>query len=433
MTKATQTHNQLSLGPYLGQLAREVIACWREIQRWPLFAWLVPAVRVRLLAADGQESTCLVEAASIRSEAQGKLKALFTAVELPESLLLLRRISLPALSAAELSQAVALDVAGASPFQPGDVVWGYSTRPLKPGMVEANVALASRHQVENYLRSISSEWQAGGQAEVWAIPATLPAIVFTGFGEKHRIAHAASRQHLAFALLLAALGLLTAIASTPVAQLRLRAVEAVHAFDALSIRVTPLVRQRATLARTVDTAAALRDILAQRSDPLDVFDLLTKALPDDTSLLSVQVQGSKVSIAGATANAAALMQQLSARPEFRDVKAPAAATRPLGTTRDSFNIDLSVAGRAAPGTTAGFPAAGAQPAIAPAAAAGATPQPVANAPATVSATVPTSTVAPAAAPPAQAARPTGGATFGGATFGAATAPAQTASAPRTTP
>lgn len=46
-------------------------------------------------------------------------------------------------------------------------------------------------------------------------------------------------------------------------------------------------------------------------DPLTVLDLLTQALPDDTSLLNLQLQGLKVTMAGQTTNAAALMQHLS--------------------------------------------------------------------------------------------------------------------------
>ena len=76
--------------------------------------------------------------------------------------------------------------------------------------------------------------------------------------------------------------------------------------------------------------------------PLKVMDLLTQALPDDTSLLGLQVQGLKVTMNGQTTNAAALMQHLSAQPGIREVRAPSAATRPLGVSKDSFSLEFTL-------------------------------------------------------------------------------------------
>jgi general secretion pathway protein L len=73
-----------------------------------------------------------------------------------------------------------------------------------------------------------------------------------------------------------------------------------------------------------------------------VLQLITEALGDDTSLLSLQVQGHKVSLTGQTANASALMKKLDSLPGLRDVRAPAPATKPLGATRESFTIEFSM-------------------------------------------------------------------------------------------
>ena len=70
--------------------------------------------------------------------------------------------------------------------------------------------------------------------------------------------------------------------------------------------------------------------------------LLTRALPDDSSLLNLQIQGSKIRLTGQTTNTADLMQKLSAYPGLRDVKAPSAATRPLGANKESFTIELEL-------------------------------------------------------------------------------------------
>jgi len=73
-----------------------------------------------------------------------------------------------------------------------------------------------------------------------------------------------------------------------------------------------------------------------------VLQLITEALGDDTSLLSLQVQGHKVSLTGQTVNASALMKKLDSLPGLREVRAPAPATKPLGATRESFTIDFTM-------------------------------------------------------------------------------------------
>lgn len=347
-------HNPRFLGLDLQALRQEFRAAWSRMQRWPVLAFFSPVFPVRLLGADGGETVWSVDDARIDGSA--KTSALpapvFTAVELPENSFLLRRLLLPPLSEGELAEAVSLDVAGANPFPPEDVVWGFQSREIAPGKIEIHAALASRRQVMNYLQTVSGQLPQS-PPEVWAVAGAFIPIVFAGFGETRRVTQAAARRRFALALLLLALALVTFIAVTPVAQQRLRALEAVNAFDSLTKKADPVLKQRAQLVRMAETAGSLKEILALRSDPLFVLDLLTQALPDDTSLMSLQVQGAKVTINGSTGDAAALMQRLSVRPEFRDVKAPTAATRPLGASKDSFSIELTLVPLALPVASSG--------------------------------------------------------------------------------
>jgi len=388
-----------------------------------VLAWLSPTVPVRLLLADGQASRWLVDAASARFSGGDVSTARFSAVELPEDDLLLRRIELPPLPPGEVGQAVALEVAGASPFATEDLVWGYARQRGPQGNLVIQIALASRKRITSYLQTLSPTL-SGSAPEVWAMAGPSTPVVFSGFGETRRLAHAKVRQRAAAALLVAALGLMTAIAVTPVARARLRAMDAQQAADELTKRVEPLIRQRAVLLRNVETGQALQDILADRVDPLFVMDLLTRVLPDDTSLLGLNIQGSKISITGSTSDAAALMQQLSARPELRGVKAPTPATRPLGTSKDSFNIEFTMAGApplpAQPVRSSISAASGASAATS----ANGAVQPAANAsPFGSPLSGPATTAAPAPQSPPQPATQSG-ASFGGATFGALPRPAK---------
>lgn len=409
MTMATTTRSQRFLGLDLRGLWDDVRATWRRIQDWPAFQWFTPPVPVLVLGADGGQSVWYAGRTGPAPVRSGSAAPRFTAVELPEDLSLIRRLSLPPLPEAEIAQAVALDVTGASPFAADDVVWGWSTRASRSGLLEVQLALASRAQVQAYLKELSAKLAAAETPEVWVIGGTAVPVVIGGFGEARRLAFANRQRLIALALVGLAIGLAMLAAATPVIQKRMRAVQAVNAFDALNRKAEPALRQRAQLVRAADTGAALKEVLAQRADPLYVMEVLTQALPDDTSLLGVQVQGAKVSINGVTGNAAALMQQLSARQEFRDVKAPVAATRPPGAPKDVFSIELTLVARAAPVAQAG---ASPGTALSPLG----IPLPGAPAPAKVA------SPAPAAASPGGASFG-GGAAFGGTAAAPAPAPA----------
>jgi general secretion pathway protein L len=110
----------------------------------------------------------------------------------------------------------------------------------------------------------------------------------------------------------------------------------------LGQKATPVIAQRESLVRMSEQLTNLALLSRKSAPPLQTLKLITEALPDDTSLLSLQLQGQKVSISGQTGNAAALMKQLGSTPGLRDVKAPTPATKPLGAPRESFTIEFTL-------------------------------------------------------------------------------------------
>ena len=100
------------------------------------------------------------------------------------------------------------------------------------------------------------------------------------------------------------------------------------------------MREREALVRSADQIQTLSNIVQERADPVEVLDMLTRVLTDDTSLSSLQIQGLKVNIEGQTGNAAELMQLLGRQSGFRGVVAPTAATRPFGAAKDNFKIEF---------------------------------------------------------------------------------------------
>lgn len=316
--------------------------------RSPWLDNLTPHLPVRVLLSDGSEAIWRQgeppkHTPPTDSRTDGK--AGLTAIEYPEDRLLRRRITLPDMSLPEVAQAAELDAITASPFRSDDLAWGHRCTPLPSGKLLVDVVLASRKQIQQHLDQ-AADRLAGRKRpdEVWALPDGIHSkpVVIQGFGENRR-ARLQDRQRwqLTFLFLLA-WGLLLGIVVTPTAQLRLQAIEAVHAYDKLHRDTSALVLKRESLSRANDQLAAVDEILAERLSALDVMGLLTRALPDDSSLSNLQIQGSKIRLTGQTSNSPDLMQKLSANPGVRDVKAPSAMTRSLGTNKESFLIELEL-------------------------------------------------------------------------------------------
>jgi general secretion pathway protein L len=328
------------LGVDLRSLWGDVCRPWLRMREGPVLALLTPVSPVRLLQADGGTSSWVGGAP--QPAHAGWVG--FVAVELPEEDVLRRSLTLPALGGTDIANAVRLEVLGMSPFTADDAVWGYGVRGPRrgTGTVRVDIALTSRKLVARYLESQAARLQGMAQPEVWVLAGQEQPIVLAGYGEHQRVAYARRWRHVGYALLVSMVLLGGAIALTPVAQLRLRAKEAVGAFDAARQRTAPLVHQRESLLQSADQIKALSDILRERADPVHVIDKLTQVLPDETFLQGLHLQGNKVVISGMTTNASVLMQLLSAQPGFRDVRAPAAATRNPGAAKENFVIEFTL-------------------------------------------------------------------------------------------
>ena len=317
----------------------EIRRSWQELHRAPALAWLTPDLPVRVLHADGHEATWL---GGKLADAQEKHPALFDAIELPEDILLRRTLRMPAMSHAQIAQAVEVDLRSVSPFAVNDMVWGYRAQPGQTGGIDVNVVLVSRKQAEQYIETQQHRLAANAAPEVWAFTPNNAPILLQGWGEARRVQHGAKRRRIGYGLLASVLFLVCAIAITPTMQLRLRALQAVYAYDAVQARTAPLLGQREAFVRSIEELEVLRSMLTERVDSLLLMEAMTQTLPDDTSLQSLQVQGLKVTINGLTANSATLMQLLGNKNGFKNVRAPSAANRSPGAAAENFIIEFEL-------------------------------------------------------------------------------------------
>ena len=434
------------LGVDLALLWRDMREPWRNVHQWPVFAWLTPQPAVLLHQADGQQS--IWEGGQKTS---ARIAPQFSAVELPDEYVLRRSLRLPAMAHEDAIAAMTLEARSASPFDPADLVWGYSSqgRGLSGGGL-LELVIASRKQVAEYLAALPAGVSAAlakAAPEVWVLGGAGAPAILSGYGETAREAFCARRRRWGF-MLLAGLALGAAVmAVTPSIQLRARAMDAAAAYEDIAAKSASAVRQREQLMASVDSLGALAELTNGRIEPLLVLDKLTQVLPDDVALQSFKLQGNKLSFGGQTGNASALMQLLGEVPGFKEVHAPTAATRFGITGKEVFSVELvldpevfgikTVPLAAPAGLGSAVAPSPDTSASAPVEAASAPVQPASAASLAASNPQAAAGVQPPVPVPSGSTGASGGATFGGcATFGGratVAAPTPAASSPATAP
>lgn len=315
-----------------------ILRPWQGFCEWPVVAWMTPVPCVLVVRAGAPDAYWRGARAQVDQKPVTPPDTV--AVALPDAIVLRRELVLPAAASSELLPALALQVQGLNPFQPADLAWGWRRSYGADGTVRADIALASRRQVQAHLEILRPRTGDGPSPEVWVCPDAGAPIVLPGFGEARRERAERRLRRMCGVLLALALLLAALIALTPSLQLWFSAADASRQHAELVRQARPVLAQRESLVQANEALANLSNILQRRIDPLRVLDLLTRELPDGTALQSLRIHSETVTISGVTNDAASLMQRLGQMPGLRDVRAPAPATRQAGATFETFTISF---------------------------------------------------------------------------------------------
>lgn len=381
----------------------------RALANAPFLRWLTPETLVQLESENGLISTwwCgnTIKAASPSrrsSTRKSQLPVSLTsgssrgqspdamAVEIPESMVLRSRLALPAMSARDTSDALALEARRLSPFPADELVWNAtreespadrlplfirsrSQSPVRPA--DWTIVLASRRQIAQWIATINAERTRAVSPEVWVVSGLRQPLVLPGFGEEQRLRQQAKGRRWGLLLAVTALALMGTIAVTPTLQLRSRAVQASSSFEDLSKSAATAVNQRDAVVKNIAELTALGALTAQSLDSVWLLAKVTDLMPNNThlqSLTAVLVPGgapgsAKITVSGQTDNTAELMQRMSAAEGVSAVKAPISANRPAGSSKEVFTIEFVVTSPrpVGAGTDLGGAAAGQGPITAP--------------------------------------------------------------------
>ncbi len=324
---------------------QDLLNAWRGMLDWKAVAWLWPKQKIQLILPDGDMSISLGPKL-VTSAGKGRANKLDSAgtvaVVLPEDIVLRCAINLPNLQVDELTAAVSLQVKSLSPYGADDSVWIFSIDAQSETGQQIHLVLTSRKLIAKHLADL----QLVGSTispEIWVsedLQFGCKYLVVPGFGEDRRKRQELRGRWVSVLLLLVVAGLLVTIAVTPTFRLYQRYVLAQQALASLQQVAVPVLKERDIFARSSDQLDSVSAQTGKALSPMRTLALVTQALPDDTFLSGLRIQGAKVAISGQTANAAALMKQLGTMPELRDVTAPSPATRPLGAPKESFGIEF---------------------------------------------------------------------------------------------
>lgn len=333
---------------FFGLDLHELAQNWRvalsKLAHWPVMRWLTPAFVTLIKMQNGHFVNYAENSGNVkRKELTQATSARFNGVLLPDSLVLWYPMVLPKLKPDAAASAIALQVKSISPFPPDDVVWSHTPQQASPESGKTFVVIASRKIIGAHIASLELTQSAPDKLEVWVdTPHSQGLLALDGFGEKLRRKLASRWQTINLCLVFLFATLLFAAAITPTAQLRSRAMQALQDFTKLQALAAPALHQRERLLQLEQQTKALEALMKQSVQPEQTLLTVTKLLPDDTYITSLQAQDTKVSLTGQTPNTATLMQQLGTQPGVKNVRAPAAAIKQRGSDRETFNLEFTL-------------------------------------------------------------------------------------------
>lgn len=265
------------------------------------------------------------------------------AVVLPDEAVLKRTLVLPRSALTHLDQIVAAEVEASSPFKSMEIAVGTCVSHLPDKKISVKLAIVSRSGVMQWLHNQAPEASAQNY-EVWA-EYDGDMVVLQGFGEslrdrlyKKRLSVFAANMAMGLVALLVLLALPLMYQSY-----RLAKVEQLLADSRQQARVA--MGYRNSLAGNNAHLAVLQQQIGAGAQPLEPLRVLSQQMDTSAWLGSYQQTNNVVEVDGYAANAAALIQQLTASEAFDEVKS-VSAIRKLGREQiERFRLELHLAAR----------------------------------------------------------------------------------------
>lgn len=301
-----------------------------DLQRHMVERGLWPARSIGLVSATGER--WLVTGTRLRSN---KSKGKPTGLLIPEEECLWGAVELPDMPRKALGQAVDETLWRASPWPREQIVCAWRACPNTQGgwTVEWGVCRASRcddWRSEQGLNTDASLFLARQDA----------ALVVRGkswlAGEKHY------RLFQGLLLVLASLFTVAIVmpAVTPLALEREAVRKAVRHIAAQEPMSVPIRANLDDLRLNAELASELHASMVLDLPLASAVEVLSQALPDDTWLDRIDINGREIKISGMTANSTDLLALLARHPSLSDVRASVASVRDATLNKERFTFEM---------------------------------------------------------------------------------------------
>ena len=258
-------------------------------------------------------------------------------VFVPVGWLLKRTVALPAAAQENLRQVISFELDRFSPFSADQVYFDYhlNNRGSGADMLSVDVALVPRKRVDDWLTTLRSAGIAVdtlSASGLWDEANLLPPELRPSLNLK-RLAQKMLPVTLVVVLLAAAMAL-------PLWQKRNIAMSLQAREAALRGKAGEVIKLREKVEAEIKSLEKIRDQWQAFPPALDVLQVLTNLLPDDTSLQRMEIKGNTLTINGTSSSASSLIALLQNSPAFDAPHFLSPVTQQRG--KEVFNLSARI-------------------------------------------------------------------------------------------
>ncbi len=335
----------LSVTQALRQWRKQIVDCLPQLWRESISSRITPYVlelgpdKARLLRDDRPLEEIRILDGGVDAGTAARLKSheYPLVLMLPRSWVLSRTVVLPAAAAENLGQVLGFELDRLTPFTADQVYFDYQQQPRESGsdMLTVDVALVPRRRVDDWLdmlRTAGIPVDAMSAPDLWEEANLLPARMRARTDLKRLVLRSLPAV-LVLVLLAAALVL-------PLWQKRQLAMSMQQQENGLRARASRVMKIRETLDKELRAVESVHERWQSSPPVLDVLQVLTNLLPDDTSLQRMEIKGSELVINGTSGQASSLIGLLQKAPGFDNPHFLSPVTQQRG--KELFNLSATI-------------------------------------------------------------------------------------------
>lgn len=272
---------------------------------------------------------------------KAKLRHADLTVLLPENKSLRKPLDMPAITEPDLRQALFFEIDRQTPFRPEDVYFDHRVLSRRPDAKRMTVELIAvpRASVDIIL----------SQLQEWGLQPSIVDVVTRNAQRGIGINLLKADQSIAqwpprrVASVLLFIALLAGVFYIPVNQLSAEDESLAAQVEEESKGAKQILAKHAELDETVRAASFLDERKKNSPGVLGVLNELTKALPDNTWLLSLSKNNAEVKISGYSAAAAQLISIIDAVPQFKNPTFSSPIVQDPQAKLERFDISFEIA------------------------------------------------------------------------------------------